>query len=86
VYGQNPSGLLDLALIPHIGRLSIKADEMAEYLRGVHDQVKKEIEDSNATYKVHFGSHRRKVTFEIDDLVWAVLTRDHFPVGDCNKL
>ncbi|XP_059442079.1 probable leucine-rich repeat receptor-like serine/threonine-protein kinase At3g14840 [Corylus avellana] len=46
-YGQNPSAVLDLASISRIGRLSIKADEMADYLREVHDQVKKAIEDSN---------------------------------------
>ncbi|GLT54898.1 hypothetical protein SLA2020_280570 [Shorea laevis] len=86
VYGQNPSGVLDLTPIPRIGRLSIKADEMADYLRGVHDQVKKAIEDNNATYKAHSDSHRRKVTFEVGDLVWAVLTRDRFPVGEYNKL
>jgi hypothetical protein len=57
VYGQNPLGVLDLTPIPCIGRLSIKADEMVDYLRGVHDQVKKVI-DSNATYKAHNDSHR----------------------------
>jgi hypothetical protein len=39
--------------IPRIGRLSIKADEMTVYIRVVHNQVKKAIEDSNITYKVH---------------------------------
>jgi hypothetical protein len=86
VYGQNALGVLDLAPIPRIGRLSIKVDEMADYLRGVHDRVKKAIEDSNATCKAHSDSHRRKVTFEVGDLVWAVLTRDRFPIGEFNKL
>ncbi|KAE8661446.1 hypothetical protein F3Y22_tig00113725pilonHSYRG00321 [Hibiscus syriacus] len=38
VYGQNPSEVLDLAPIPRIGRFSPKADEMAKYLRGIHEQ------------------------------------------------
>jgi len=86
VYGQNPSEVLDLVPIPRIGRLSIKADEMANYLRGVHDQVKKVIEESNGTYKAPSDSHRRKVTFEVGDLVRAILIRDRFSVGEYNKL
>lgn len=68
--------MLDLVPIPRIGRLSIKADEMANYLRGIHDQVKKVIEDSNGTYNAPSDSHRRKVTFEVGDLVRAILIRD----------
>jgi hypothetical protein len=86
VYEQNPSRVLNLAPILRIGRLSIKSDEMADYLQGIHDQVKKTIEDSNATYKAHFDSHKRNVTFEVGDLVWVVLTCDHFPVTNYNKL
>jgi hypothetical protein len=59
---------------------------MADYLRGVHDQVKKAIEDSNVKYKAQSDSHRRKVTFEVGDLVWVVLTRDRFLVDEYNKL
>jgi len=47
MYGQNPSRVLDLAPIPRIGILRIEAGEMVDYLRGVHDQAKKAIEDSN---------------------------------------
>ena len=66
--------------------MSIKADEITDYLRGVHDQVKKAIEDSNVKYKAQSDSHRCKVTFEVGDLVWVVLTRAHFPVSEYNKL
>jgi hypothetical protein len=37
-------------------------------------------------YKAHSNSHRRKVTFEVGDLVWVVLTRDHILVDEYNKL
>jgi hypothetical protein len=86
VYGRVPSGVLDLAPIPRVGRISHKADEMAEHLRGIHEQVKLAIQDSNAKYKVQADSHRRQVLFEVGDFVWAVLTRDRFPVGEYNKL
>jgi hypothetical protein len=37
VYGQNPSGILDLAPIPRVGRLNPKVDELAEHLWGIHE-------------------------------------------------
>jgi hypothetical protein len=40
VYGQNPSVVLDIAPIPRVGRLNPKANELAEHLRGIHEQVK----------------------------------------------
>jgi len=33
VYGQNMLGVLDLAPIPRIGRLSIRVDKMIDYLQ-----------------------------------------------------
>ncbi|XP_022871711.1 uncharacterized protein LOC111390827 [Olea europaea var. sylvestris] len=86
VYGRNPSGVLDLAPIPRVGRFNNKVDEMAEHLRGIHEQVKLSIQDSNTKYKVRADSHRRQVLFDVGDFVWAVLTLDRFLAGEYNKL
>ena len=37
-------------------------------------------------YKQVTNKKRRVVEFEIGDFVWAVLTKDRFPVGEYNKL
>ena len=48
--------------------------------------MKQAIHESNAKYKEQADRHRRRLVFEVGDLVWAVLTRDRFPAGDYNKL
>jgi hypothetical protein len=44
------------------------------------------IQESNDKYKARENRHRRHVLFDVGDFVWAVLTRDRFPVGEYNEL
>jgi hypothetical protein len=78
--------VLDLAPIPRIDQFNPKAIEMAEHMRKLHEEVAQRIKNSNNTYKARVDRMRRKVLFEVGDDVWAVLTRDRFPVGEYNKL
>jgi hypothetical protein len=41
--------------------LNPKADELAEQLRGIHEQVKLAIQESNAKYKARVDRHCRQV-------------------------
>ncbi|GJW91385.1 hypothetical protein Tco_0168938 [Tanacetum coccineum] len=41
---------------------------------------------ANSKYKQDADHKRRHVDFEEGDFVWAVLTKDRFPVGEYNKL
>jgi len=66
--------------------LNPKADELAKHLLGIHEQVKLAIQESNDKYKARADRHRHGVLFYVGDFVWAVLTRDQFPVGEYNKL
>lgn len=86
VCGKNPYGVLDLVLIPQIGRVHPKAEEMTDHLRVIHDQVYKSISKNKGKYKGRVDSHRRQVMFKVGVLVWVVLTRDRFPVGDYRKI
>ena len=86
VYGANPPGVLDLAPTPRIGRCNPKAEEMAEHLRAIHEHVRENIQKSNEEYKTRADGRRRDVLFEVGEYVWVVLPRDHFPLGEYNKL
>jgi len=66
--------------------LNPKANELAEHLRGIHEQVKLAIQKSNDKFKARVDRHRRQVLFDVGDFVWAVVTRGRFPVAKYNKL
>lgn len=42
----------------------------------VHSDTKAYVEASALKYKTAADSHRRRVVFNVGDLVWAVLTKD----------
>ncbi|GKD81464.1 hypothetical protein Tco_1348303, partial [Tanacetum coccineum] len=51
-------------------------------LHDVHENLVR----ANSKYKQDADHKRRHVDFKEGDFVWAVLTKDHFPVGEYNKL
>jgi hypothetical protein len=59
---------------------------MTHYLHGIYKKVNETIIDNNAKYKALVDNHRRRMVFEVDDLIWAILTRNRFLVGEYNKL
>ncbi|KAF8407410.1 hypothetical protein HHK36_006541 [Tetracentron sinense] len=40
VYGQNPNGVLDLAPIPNSGKITGEAEDLAEHIKSIHEQVR----------------------------------------------
>ncbi|KAF8395685.1 hypothetical protein HHK36_019635 [Tetracentron sinense] len=44
VYGQNPNGVLNLAPIPNLGKISGKAEDLGEHIKSIHEQVRQQIE------------------------------------------
>ncbi|GJX18066.1 putative reverse transcriptase domain-containing protein [Tanacetum coccineum] len=55
-------------------------------LHGVHKAIHENLVHANSKYKQDVDHKRRHVDFEEGDFVWAVLTKDHFPVEEYNKL
>ncbi|GJR25118.1 putative reverse transcriptase domain-containing protein [Tanacetum coccineum] len=55
-------------------------------LHDVHKAVHENLVCANSKYKQDADHKRRHVDFEESDFVWVVLTKDHFPVGEYNKL
>ena len=86
IYGFNPYGVLNLVPISYKGKFNGKADDLAKQLKAGHEQVHSQIERSNAQYKIAADKHRRLVSLEEGDLIWTILTKDHFSVGEYGKL
>nr|GEV83237.1 hypothetical protein [Tanacetum cinerariifolium] len=86
VYSAQPRGPLDL-MTPQVSSSVPKI--VQDFFAGLHD-VHKAIRDNlvraNSKYKQDADQKQRHVDFEFGDFVWAVLTKDHFLVGEYNKL
>ncbi|GKB94978.1 putative reverse transcriptase domain-containing protein [Tanacetum coccineum] len=86
VYSAQPRGPLDLMSLPVSGSVPKKVQDFVEGLREVHKAVRDNLVRANSKYKQDADQKRRHVDFEAGDFVWAVLTKDRFPVGEYNKL
>ncbi|GJQ89255.1 hypothetical protein Tco_0000394 [Tanacetum coccineum] len=63
-----------------------KVQDFVAGLHDVHKVVHENLVRANSKYKQDADHKRRHVDFEEGDFVWAVLTKDRFPVGEYNKL
>ncbi|GJZ80704.1 putative reverse transcriptase domain-containing protein [Tanacetum coccineum] len=86
VYSAQPRGPLDLMTLPVSGSVPKKVQDFVEGLHEVHKAVRDNLVRANSKYKQDADQKRRQVDFEVGDFVWAILTKDRFPVGEYNKL
>ncbi|GJR02381.1 putative reverse transcriptase domain-containing protein [Tanacetum coccineum] len=74
-------------MTPQVSRsVPKKVQDFVEGLHDVHKAVRENLVRANSKYKQDADQKRRHVDFEVGNFVWAILTKDHFSVGEYNKL
>ena len=86
VYSIVPCGPLDLIPLPIRTRVHRKVKEFVGWLQKIHKQVHDNLVQAAAKYKSSIDKRHCHVEFKVGGYVWAVWTKDRFPVGDYNKL
>lgn len=86
VYTSPLKHTLDLIRLPSTTDVDGNAEESAERIQRIHNEVKKNLEDANSRYKVAADKHRHEKLFEEGDLVMVHLRKHRFPVGTYSKL
>lgn len=86
IYGLIPRGPVDLSSLPDLTRVHGVAQDFVTDIKRIHEIAHTNLEASADKYKASADSHRRRLMFEVGDLVWAVLTKDRMPSHAYNKL
>ncbi|GJW95232.1 2,3-bisphosphoglycerate-independent phosphoglycerate mutase [Tanacetum coccineum] len=83
---RNPFTPLDLAPLPGVTQYNAEGSDREEQIKLLHEQVRDQITKHNLQYQARANKHRRKVVFQVGDLVWIFLRRARFPQGRFTKL
>nr|GEW63606.1 RNA-directed DNA polymerase [Tanacetum cinerariifolium] len=86
VHGRNPFTPLDLAPLPGFMQYNAEGSDQPEQIKLLHEQVRDQITKHNLQYQARANKHRRKVVFQVGDLVWIFLRRARFRQGRFAKL
>ena len=86
VYYVPPKHALDLVPLPELPRVSQVAENMAERIQAMQEEVRQKLEATNAKYKEAADKKRHEKIFNVGDLVLVYLRKERFPVGTYNKL
>jgi len=74
-----------LASISDLKRVHAKAKGLIAQIQEVHQMTTQKLQESTAKYKAS-ADKKRAIEFDGGDFACAVLTKDHFLVGEYNKL
>jgi hypothetical protein len=86
IYGLLPRAPIDLIPLPCSKKMNFHAKQSVELMLKLHETTKENIERMNAKYKIAGDKGRRKVDFELGDLVWLHLRKEWFPDFRKSKL
>jgi hypothetical protein len=79
VYGFVHRAPIDLLPLPSTVQHNFDATQHAEPILKLHATTKENIERMNAKYKIVRDKGRKHIVFDVGDLVWLHLRKDHFP-------
>ena len=66
--------------------MNFDASKQAEFFKALHDQAKANINKMTKLYEKRANKGRKKMLFELGDLVWVYLRKDRFPEQRKSKL
>jgi len=86
VHGYKPRKSLDLLLMSFHARVYESAESFARRIQDLHIEITKQIQASNAQYKLQADLHRRHNEFNAGDYVMIRIRPERFPSGPNRKL
>ena len=86
IYGTQLRGISELRDSEHNATRRASAEDFAEAMKELHNQVKERLHNSSQEYKRRADQHRRQLQFEVGDLILAHLRKERFLKGTYNKL
>ena len=86
VYGFNPLSPLDILPLPLQERTNLDASARASYIKKMHEDTRHTIELQVQQLATKLNVNKQPMIFNIGDLVWLHLRKDHFPNERKSKL
>jgi len=86
VHGYKPRKPLDLLHMSFHARVSESAESFARRIQDLHIEITKQIETSNAQYKLQADLRRRHNEFNVGDYILIRIRPERFPSGANRKL
>jgi len=83
---MNPRGVYELRNLSKQETRSAKAEEFAEQMQRVQEDVKHRLQESKGKYKQRANMKRKEKEFQVGDLVMVCLRKEIIPVGTYNKV
>ena len=81
-----PKHTLDLVTLLKLQRESQAAENMADHIQAMQENVRQKLEATNAKYKEAVDKNRCEKIFNVGDLVLVYFRNKRFPIGTYNKL